>query len=70
MTKPNILLADEPTGSLDSMNSESVIDLIVSANKNFNQTIILITHAQNIVDNFVEGKQAKLVNIKDGRLVY
>ncbi|OXZ38069.1 ABC transporter ATP-binding protein [Finegoldia magna] len=68
ITKPSILLADEPTGNLDSKNSKNVIDLLVSTNRNFNQTIILITHDQNIVEYLLENKYASIVRLEDGRL--
>lgn len=68
ITNPSILLADEPTGNLDSKNSKNVIDLLVSTNRNFNQTIILITHDQNIVEYLLENKYASIVRLEDGRL--
>lgn len=69
ITNPSILLADEPTGNLDSKNSKNVIDLLVSTNRNFNQTIILITHDQNIVEYLLENKYASIVRLEDGRLL-
>lgn len=68
ITNPSILLADEPTGNLDSKKSKNVIDLLVSTNRNFNQTIILITHDQNIVEYLLENKYASIVRLEDGRL--
>lgn len=68
ITNPSILLADEPTGNLDSKNSKNVIDLLVSTNRNFSQTIILITHDQNIVEYLLENKYASIVRLEDGRL--
>ena len=68
ITNPSILLADVPTGNLDSKNSKNVIDLLVSTNRNFNQTIILITHDQNIVEYLLENKYASIVRLEDGRL--
>lgn len=68
ITNPSILLADEPTGNLDSKNSKNVIDLLVSTNRNFNQTIILITHDQNIVEYLLENKYASIVRLEDGWL--
>lgn len=68
ITNPSILLADEPTGNLDSKNSKNVIDLLVSTNRNFNQTIILITHDQNIVEYLLENKYASIVRLEDERL--
>ena len=43
-TKPTILLADEPTGNLDSRNSLAVLDLLKDLNERFHQTILMITH--------------------------
>ena len=45
---PAILLADEPTGNLDSKNSHEIIGLLKQSNKTFNQTMIIITHDENI----------------------
>lgn len=45
---PTLVLADEPTGNLDSMNSREIVDLLKLANKRTNTTIILITHDMNI----------------------
>lgn len=44
MYKPSILLADEPTGNLDKKNTKEIVQLLKTSNKQFNQTIILITH--------------------------
>ena len=48
ITKPAIVLADEPTGNLDSKNSHDVIDMLTSASKRFQQTILMITHNNNL----------------------
>ena len=45
---PTLVLADEPTGNLDSMNSREIVDLLKLANKRTNTTILLITHDMNI----------------------
>lgn len=44
ITKPMLILADEPTGNLDSKNSQDVIDLLVKASRHYQQTILMITH--------------------------
>ena len=44
MTKPKLILADEPTGNLDSRNSREVIDLLTQASRHYQQTILMITH--------------------------
>ena len=64
MQKPNILLADEPTGNLDSKNSKEIIELLKRANKEEKQTIILITHDEEIA------KQTdRIITISDGKII-
>lgn len=48
MTSPLVVLADEPTGNLDSKNSQEIIQLLKMSNKKYNQTLIVITHDENI----------------------
>ena len=48
MTSPLVVLADEPTGNLDSKNSQEIIQLLKTSNKKYNQTLIAITHDENI----------------------
>ncbi|MBO4495248.1 MAG: ABC transporter ATP-binding protein [Clostridiales bacterium] len=60
---PTILLADEPTGNLDSKNSQEVVDLLKYSNAKYNQTTILITHDENVA------LQAKrIITIRDGKI--
>jgi len=60
---PVLLLADEPTGNLDSKNSKEIMELLVSANTKYNQTIILVTHDMNLA------KYAKrIITIEDGKI--
>ncbi|MBO4927356.1 MAG: ABC transporter ATP-binding protein [Clostridiales bacterium] len=60
---PTILLADEPTGNLDSKNSQEVVELLKYSNKKYNQTTVLITHDENVA------LQAKrIITIQDGRI--
>ncbi len=60
--QPDILLADEPTGNLDSHSSDSLMELIYGLNKEFNQTFVIVTHSQRIarrvgrVFQLLEGK--------------
>lgn len=62
--KPKIILADEPTGNLDSKNSKEVMELIVKSAKKNNQTIVLITHEADIA------KMAdRIITIEDGKIV-
>ncbi|MDO5784848.1 MAG: ABC transporter ATP-binding protein [Eubacteriales bacterium] len=48
ITKPKLILADEPTGNLDSKNSQDVIDLLTQASRRYQQTILMITHNRNL----------------------
>ena len=48
INRPAIVLADEPTGNLDSINSQEIIDLLKLSNKRYQQTLIIITHDQEI----------------------
>lgn len=48
MTSPLVVLADEPTGNLDSKNSQEIIQLLKTSNKKYNQILIVITHDENI----------------------
>ena len=64
MTSPAVLLADEPTGNLDSQNSKDIMDLLKQTNKELGQTIILVTHDQEIA------KMAdRVIEISDGKVV-
>lgn len=64
LSKPSILLADEPTGNLDSKNSDNIIDLLIKSNKKYHQTILLITHNMDIAL-----RANRLIQIEDGRIV-
>ena len=48
ITQPKLILSDEPTGNLDSKNSQDVIDMLTSASRRFQQTILMITHNNNL----------------------
>ena len=64
MNSPAIVLADEPTGNLDSKNSQQIIELLKKSNKTYGQTLILITHDENIA------LQAdRIIALADGRIV-
>ena len=64
MIEPKIILADEPTGNLDSKSSSEIIHLLKNANKEYNQTIIMITH------NLEIAKLAnRIIKIEDGKIV-
>ncbi|MDU1175767.1 ABC transporter ATP-binding protein, partial [Peptostreptococcus anaerobius] len=62
--KPAIIFADEPTGNLDSKTTEEVMSLLRSTVKDLNQTLLMITHDENIA------KQAdRLITISDGKII-
>lgn len=64
INNPAIVLADEPTGNLDSKSSEDIVNLLKNANKKNNQTIIMITHNLDIA------KEAdRIIKIEDGKIV-
>lgn len=64
ITNPTIILADEPTGNLDSKSSDEIVALLKKSNKEFNQTIIMITHNMEIA------KLAdRIIKIEDGKIV-
>ena len=64
ITNPTIILADEPTGNLDSKSSDEIVALLKKSNKEFKQTIIMITH------NMEMAKCAdRIIKIEDGKIV-
>lgn len=64
ITKPAIILADEPTGNLDSKTSEEVVTLLQKMNKDYKQTIIMITHNLEIA-SYAD----RIITIEDGKIV-
>lgn len=63
MSSPAVVLADEPTGNLDSKNSQEIVDLLKTSNKKYNQTLIVITHDENVA------LQAdRIIAIEDGKI--
>ena len=67
-SKPSILLADEPTGSLDTKNSEIVLNMFRELNRRFRQTIILVTHNPELVtytDRLIEMRDGVIVSDND-----
>ncbi len=65
INKPAILLADEPTGNLDSRNSQQVLDLLVTLNQEQNQTVVMITHnpqAAEVGDRTIEMLDGRVVS--------
>lgn len=63
MNAPAVVLADEPTGNLDSKNSQEIVELLKLSNKKYNQTLILITHDENIAL-----QAQRIIAIEDGKI--
>lgn len=64
ITRPSLILADEPTGNLDSKASEEIVSLLKKTNKKYNQTIIMITHNLEIAK-----MTDRIITIEDGSIV-
>ena len=64
INNPAIILADEPTGNLDSKSSEEIVELLKLTNKKYKQTIIMITHNLEIAN-----EADRVITIEDGRIV-
>ena len=64
INKPAIVLADEPTGNLDSLSAETTVHLLKSLNRKLNQTFVVVTH-----DRPQFGQVDKIITIKDGKIV-
>ena len=64
MNEPAIMLADEPTGNLDSKSSEEIISLLRLSNKKYNQTVIIITH-----DEKIALEADRIITIDDGKII-
>ena len=64
MNRPALLLADEPTGNLDSKASHDIIELLKLSNKKYKQTIIMITHDHSLALN-----ASRIITIDDGKIV-
>lgn len=63
ITKPKLILADEPTGNLDSQNSKDVMDLLTKASRHYQQTILMITHNPNLTSS-----ADRVMRVSDGIL--
>ncbi len=63
ITRPKLILADEPTGNLDSKNSQDVISMLTNASRHFQQTILMITHNSNIA-----ASADRVLRVSDGIL--
>lgn len=64
MNNPAIVLADEPTGNLDSKNSKEIVELLRNFNKVLNQTVIVITHDERIALD-----ADRVIAVEDGKIV-
>ena len=64
MNSPSIVLADEPTGNLDSKNSHEIVELLKRMNREYNQTLIMITH-----DESIALQARRIIAIEDGKNV-
>jgi len=63
MNAPAVVLADEPTGNLDSKNSQEIVELLKASNKKYGQTLIVITH-----DESIALQADRIISINDGRI--
>ncbi|CAI9386953.1 ABC transporter ATP-binding protein [Niallia sp. JL1B1071] len=63
ISNPAIMLADEPTGNLDSKNSEEIMELLKMFNKTYNQTLIVITH-----DERIALQADRVISVEDGKI--
>ena len=63
MNSPAVVLADEPTGNLDSKNSQEIVELLKLSNKQYGQTLIVITH-----DESIALQADRIITIEDGRI--
>ena len=64
MNAPDVVLADEPTGNLDSKNSQDIVELLKYSNRRFEQTLIVINH-----DEFIALQADRILAIEDGKIV-
>lgn len=63
MNEPVVLLADEPTGNLDSKNSQDIIELLKESNRKYQQTLLIITH-----DEAIARQANRILTIEDGKI--
>jgi len=64
LNNPKIILADEPTGNLDSANGQAIIDLFEQIRRDFNTTIVIVTH-----DPIIARRADRIINLVDGKIV-
>ncbi len=65
VTEPKILLADEPTGNLDSRTGKEVMDLIRNLNESSGMTVVLVTHEHVIAETYA----ARMISLADGKVI-
>lgn len=64
MNRPSLLLADEPTGNLETKSSKEIIDLLLLSNKKYDQTVIMITHDLELAQH-----ASRIITIEDGKII-
>ena len=70
ITRPSIVLADEPTGNLDTKNSDAVLEMLRTSSRELNQTVLMITHnpeAAQIADRILHMRDGEITHIEDGK---
>ena len=70
ITQPSIVLADEPTGNLDTQNSDTVLEMLQRSNREFKQTVLMITHnpeAATIADRILHMRDGGITGIEEGK---
>ena len=65
INRPKLLLADEPTGNLDSKTSKQIVQTLAELNKNQGLTVIMISHEENLLNEFADN----IIHLRDGKIV-